>query len=438
MSRLSPSNLMLGVLWAAALAQIFWPHPMLAAGGGIVLALLIAAAFARLRRQIQLLCLVLGGAAAGLAQWLDAWGALWGGVEKAVIFAAFFGTLSLLRATADLRPEIGHARALVERLGASERSSGLAVGTHILGATLIVGVMAVFAPIVGRDAPYETRKSAAEACQRGMCLACLWSPFWVAMAFSYEHLPDVALWQVMALGLALSTLGLAVAQLMYTPDVGLAGLWRAARAFAPVLPPVAIATGAVLSLKAATALTTLQCLVVGVPALCLAALAAQGAAQLRRGVVQAGRGIGGMQGEIALLTFALALGKTMEPALTGGPVAAQVAALAPPPIAVFAVVIIGMTVLAFAGVHQIVTATVMLVLFGTLPLGIADLALMQAVLLGWAFASMTGLSAVSVAVAGAMFGVPLEKIAYGPNIRFCLVFGVIATLLVAGVNALLA
>ena len=59
-------------------------------------------------------------------------------------------------------------------------------------------------------------------------------------------------------------------------------------------------------------------------------------------------------------------------------------------------------------------------------------------LLGWAFSSMTGLSAVSVAVAGAMFGVPLEKIAYGPNVRFCLVFGVIATLIVTGINALLA
>ena len=437
MPRPTPANLMLGLLWAAALVRIFWPHPALVAGSGVVLCALIATVFWRIRPQIRLLCAAMGAAAAGLAFWLAGWGALWSGVEKAVIFAAFFGTLSLLRATADARPEIARARTLVERLGTGERSSGFLVGANILGATLIVGVMAVFAPIVGRDAPYEARKSAAEACQRGMCLACLWSPFWVAMAFSYEHLPNVPLWQVMSMGLCLSTLGLAVAQLMYTPDVGLAGLWRAARAFAPVLPPVALATGAVLALKAATPLTTLQCLVVGVPVLCVVALAAQGAASLRRGIVQAGRGIGGMRAEIALLTFAFALGRTMEKALSGGPVAEQVAALAPPPIAVFAIVIGGMTVLAFAGIHQIVTATVAMVLFGTLPPGIADLALMQAVLLGWAFSSMTGLSAVSVAVAGAMFGVPLEKIAYGPNVRFCLAFGAIATLVVAGVNALL-
>ena len=84
-----------------------------------------------------------------------------------------------------------------------------------------------------------------------------------------------------------------------------------------------------------------------------------------------------------------------------------------------------MTVFGFAGIHQVVTATVMLVLFGALPLGLSHLALMEAVLLGWAFTSMTGLSAVSVAAASTMFGVPLERVAYGPNIRFCLAFGVI-------------
>ena len=128
------------------------------------------------------------------------------------------------------------------------------------------------------------------------------------------------------------------------------------------------------------------------------------------------------------------MGKVLEQALQTGGVGDQITALAPPPVAVIASVVIGMTVLGLAGIHQVVTVTVMLVLFGTLPIGVSDLALMQAGLLGWAFSSMTGLSAVSVAATSTMFRVPLERIAYGPNIRFVTLFGLLGIAVVTGVN----
>lgn len=439
MTRTGPppyADMLLFLLWFSALARIFWPHPILVAASGVLLLLYVAVSFTRIRRQLRILCFLLGVVAIGLAAWLDGWLALWRGVETAVIFSAFFGTLTLLRATADLRPEIARARRLVEPLDANERLSGLLVGTNILGTALIVGVMAIFAPIVGQDSSYETRKAAAEACQRGMCLACLWSPFWLAMAISTEHLPSVPLWQIMTLGIGLCGLGLMVAQLIYTPDVGMTGLWRALCAFSPVLPPVAIAAAAVLGLKAVTSLTTLQCLVVGIPVICLLSLAWQGRDHLTSAIGQAGRGVGAVRGEIALLSFAFALGEVLEQALQAGGVGDQITALAPPPSVVIATVVIGMTLLGLVGIHQVVTATVMLVLFGTLPLGVSDLALMQAGLLGWAFTSMTGLSAVSVASASAMFNVPLERIAYGPNIRFVTIYGIIGILVISGVNLL--
>lgn len=430
------ADILLFGLWFSALARIFWPHPYLMVASGVILLLYVAVNFHRIRGQLQILCFLLGVVAIGLAAWLDGWVALWRGIETAVIFSAFFGTLTLMRATADLRPEIARARTLVEPLGANERTSGLLVGTNVLGTALIVGVMAIFAPIVGHDSPYETRKAAAEACQRGMCLACLWSPFWLAMAISTEHLPDVPLWQIMAFGICLCGLGLVVAQLIYTPDVGMLGLWRALKAFSPVLPPVAIASAAVLGLKAVTPLTTLQCLVIGIPVICLLSLALQGQDHLLRATTQAGRGISAVRGEIALLSFAFALGEVLEQGLQAGGVGDQITALAPPPSVVIATVVIGMTLLGLAGIHQVVTATVMLVLFGTLPLGVSDLALMQAGLLGWAFTSMTGLSAVSVASASTMFNVPLERVAYGPNIRFVMIFGTIGILAIAAINAL--
>jgi len=293
-------NAVLAALWLASLVQIFWPHPYLAAAGGAALALYVMLALPGARRQIQVLCAALGLAAAALAIAFDGWGSLWHGIERAVVFAAFFGTLSLLRATADRRPEIGRARARVAALGDDERASGLMVGANLLGAVLVVGVMAIFAPIVGRDVPFETRMQAALASQRGMCLASFWSPFWVGMSVCYVHLPGVALWQLMALGIAMNALGLVTAQALYAPGVGRGGLVRA---------------------------------------------------------------------------------------------------------------------------------------LGALPFGVSDLVLMEAALVGWGFASMIGLSAVSVATAAAMFGVPLERVAYGPNMRFVAGFGVIAVAALAAVNS---
>jgi len=431
------SNGLLALVWLLSLASIFIDAPALKTANGAVLALYIVLVAAFIRRSLQILCIALAATTAAISWYLDGWYWAWAGVEKAVLFSAFFGTLSLLRATADRRPEIARARQSVEKLTGDERDSGLLAGTFVLGSTLIVGVMAIFSPIVGRDAPFEIRKSAAEASQRGMCLACLWSPFWVAMAVSSEHLPDVPLWQVMAAGLALSAIGLVTAQMIYTPRVGLAGLGRALAAFGPVIPPVALAAAAVLGLKAATPFTTLQCLVLGIPVLCLATLAASGLRHLTAGIRQSGQGLGAVRGEIVLLTCSFALGRVLQVALEAGGAGDWVTALAPPPVAIIAASVAIMSLLAFVGIHQIVTLTVVLVTFGSLSLGVDHLALMQAGLLGWAFASMIGLSAVSVAAAGTMYNVPLERIAYGPNVKFVAVFGIIGTGWIALLNVVL-
>jgi len=277
---------------------------------------------------------------------------------------------------------------------------------------------------------------AALASQRGMCLASFWSPFWVGMSVCYVHLPAVPLWQLMALGIGMNALGLVVAQSLYGRGVGPGGMARALRALAPALPPVGVAALVVVAIQAATPFSTLQSLILGVPVLCLATLAAQGLRPMRAAVLQAGRGIGALGGEIALLTFSFALGLALQGALEAAGAGAKIAALAPPPWVVIAAVVAMIGVPALAGIHQIVTATLALVLFGSLPFGVSQLVLMEAALIGWGFASMIGLSAVSVATAAAMFGVPLERVAYGPNIRFTAIFGVIAVAALAVVNML--
>ena len=314
MSRLTslPLNqILLATLWGCAVIRLLWNHPSFQFSSGVVLAVYVLVVSRQIRRRMQILIFCLALSAAILAAVFDGWYALWQGMEHSVIFAAFFGTVVLLRATADQRPEISKARKLVKDLGAQERNSGLMAGSQFLGSVLNVGVMSIFAPIIGRDNSEDIRKAAAEACQRGMCLCCLWSPFWLAMALCYEHLPNVTLWQIMTLGLCFVLVGFIIAHLLYTRDVGFAGSLRAVTALLPVLPPVTIAASVVLLLNATTSLSTLQCLVTGIPLLCLIGLAFQGRPQLATAIRQSGKGIGTVHGEVVLLTAAILLGKTL-------------------------------------------------------------------------------------------------------------------------------
>ncbi|MEE8333242.1 MAG: hypothetical protein V3R85_05280, partial [Alphaproteobacteria bacterium] len=84
--------------------------------------------------------------------------------------------------------------------------------------------------------------------------------------------------------------------------------------------------------------------------------------------------------------------------------------------------------------HQIVSITVMLVLIAPLPEGPTDLVVMESALVGWAMASMIGISAVSVTVASAMFRVPMDRLVLGPNLWFAALFGTLATLVLSGLQ----
>jgi hypothetical protein len=94
-------------------------------------------------------------------------------------------------------------------------------------------------------------------------------------------------------------------------------------------------------------------------------------------------------------------------------------------------------VAALTGIHQLVSITVMLVLLVPLGAELADVVLMEAALLGWAFASMIGISAVSVASAATMFRVPMDQLSFGANLKFVAVFGVAATICLMAANRII-
>ena len=440
-SRAAPRRLLrpeplLFLLWALELGSLAWnPRPLQAAAGLLTMAY-VALAAPRARRATLWLCLPLAVLAAGLAQAFGAWDRVAAGFESTAVFMAFFGSILLLRGLARGRPEIVRARALFARLDERQSTGAFLVGAHAIGSILVVGALAILSSILKDDAGDEARRRAAEACQRGMCLAPLWSPFWVAGAVVAQQLPGVPAWKVMSLGLPLAAAGLATAHLVHGRGAGLAALWRAIRGFAPIAPSVALCAVAVAGLSAAAGLGALAALIAAVPALALAALAS--GRGLRPGPLAAEtwRGAAEVRDEIVTVATAVVLGRVLEGVAAELLPDATLRAMALPSWAVIACVAGVVTLGALAGLHQLVTIVVVLAVLPPLGPGIDDVVLTEAALLGWAFASMVGATAVATATASAMFRVPRPRLVYGPNLVFVAVFGAVAIALLTAANHL--
>tara|TARA_R110002072_G_scaffold28244_5_gene90906 strand:+ start:2748 stop:4094 length:1347 start_codon:yes stop_codon:yes gene_type:complete len=445
MKKFSPvlrSEPLLFVLWANELVRLVWSPPELQAASGWLMIVYVAMSSTRLRRGTFMLCVPLAVLAVALAVSFDEWGGVMRGFQNGAVFMAFFGTIVLLRAVADQRPEISKARSLFTGLRPEQTNGAFLVGAHLIGSVLVVGVMAVLAPILKDDVDAAARRRAAEVSQRGMCLAPLWSPFWVAAAFAAQQIPGVPAWEIMSLGLCMAVVGLVLAHIMYARDVGLSDLWRAVRGFAPIVPSVAVCACMIAALSSVAGLSTLQALIATIPLLAVATLLATRGARTREAkaraiAVDTWRGSSRVCDEIVVVTTALILGRVLEAAVQEIGVGDMVGALALPGWAVIACVIGAITLSSLVGIHQVVSIIVVLVVFMPLETGISDVVMMEAALIGWAFASMVGVTAVSTATASAMFRVPRVQLIFGPNLVFVFAFGTLSVVLLSLANGLI-
>ena len=434
LSRVFRSEPILFVLWANELVRLVWSPPELQAAAGWLMMLYVALSLSRIRRGTVFLCAPLAVLAIGLAVSFDQWAGVVRGFENAAVFMAFFGSIVLLRAVADQRPEISKARSLFNGLRAEETNGAFLVGAHLIGSVLVVGVLAILAPILKDDADDITRRRAAEVSQRGMCLAPLWSPFWIAAAFAAQQIPGVPAWQIMSLGLGMTVIGMVLAHVMYARGVGLADLWRAVKGFAPIVPSVAVCALMIVGLSTIAGLSTLKALIATIPLLALISLLAARGAKMRAVASETWRGSSRVCDEIVVVTTALILGRVLEAAVKDIGIGDMIGALALPGWAVIACVIATITLASLAGIHQLVSIIVVLVIFMPLDTGVSDVVMMEAALVGWAFASMVGVTAVSTATASAMFRVPRIQLIFGPNLAFVAVFGMVSVLLLTLVN----
>ncbi len=433
---------MVGLLWLKGVVSIVFELPTVWSSFAVIpLALLIAAALATMPKQIRILCCALALGTVGLSAVYGQWDAILPGLERTTIFPAFLATIVLLRTTADQRPEIAAARRLFSAVDEDERGGGVTVGAFLLGSVLQVGVFAIFAPIVGRDAPVEERRRVFFSALRGMALVPFWSPFIVATAVAATYLPEVPVWQTMVLGLALAALAMLIAVTLLERAggrmTGPAVIWRALATLRPVVPSIAVAALIVVGATVLSDMTTLQALVIAMPVPCvLAILTAKGGnarAALRSTVAGAGR----IGPETSILVFAMTLGLVFEASLPATGLLDWLKSLALGPFAIILIVIMSMNLAGLCGIHPIVSGTILLILCTGIPTGLADLVLMQAMLVGWGLCTAISIGSLSIASGAAMFDLSAERLITRGNLIFVFAASVLIAILLLGLNRLL-
>ncbi len=437
LKQLARAETLVVLLWGCQVLRMAWPSPAMDLAGVVLAALYLMRVLVFLRRSTLVLCGTLAALAVLLILVYGGASTVLTGFRAAPLFAAFFGTIVLLRATGERLRQMTRARELFGQLKPDHRLGGFLVGSHLLAAVLGPGAYAVTAPIVGRSKVEEEHLAAMRACHRGGGLAGLWSPFWIAMALSSQYVPGVPLWHTMALGMAMAACALAASHLLFAPEPGLTLLWRALRSLQPMVPPVAFCVLSVALLSGLTALSGLEALIVSVPVLCALAFSGKGRRAFAATLADTWRGTAFIGNEITILTISLALGGVVRHVFAQTGTTAWIGGLDLPAIAVIAIMIGAPSLGALAGVHQIVSVSLLLTVFSDLPVRVAGVVLIESTLAAWSCSSMIGLSAIMVGTAATLFRVPPGKVILGPNLKFSTLFAAGSILVLAGVNALL-
>ena len=429
--------LLIGLLWILALVQVLFPTQLVSTVMAGLLACLAVVALPQATWNIKLLCVVLTAATLYIAHSYDQWDAIESGLRRATIFPAFLATIVLLRATADQRPEIGIARGLFAALNRERRDSGLVVGGFLIGSILQVGVFAIMAPILGRNASESERQEVFIAAMRGMALVPLWSPFVVGMAVASQYLPQVHLWQIMSLGLGLSAFCIVISIICFDRRGGLKALWQSLMTLAPIAPPIAIAALFVVGTAIGTGFSTLQALVIAMPLPCLLAVAMAPKGSIPTALRETGTRLTRIGPETAILTFATIVGRVFEAALPDMGLTEWLKELQLSPTTIIFFVIMFMNVMGMLAIHSIVSGTILLVLFTSIPTGLSDLVLMQALLTGWGLCTAVSISSLSIVTGATMFDLPMTRLINWSNAIYVFVGGALCALILSALNPVL-
>lgn len=434
---LQATAVLLAAVWFLGEARILWPSEGVSLFGGIAMALFLVPGIVSGRRATKALTAFLLSTSLVLAYAYEAWPALWSGFERAVLLAALLPTLSLLRIALQKDLRIDAYRRKVEATTSTARPVWILSGSYVTASLLSVGSISIFAALLPPGAPEESRLRDARAGVCGSSLAILWSPFFIALALVTEYLPEVSLAALIATGLGLSVVGMAIAfRISGAAGHGGHTVLNALGALRGFALPIAAVTVTLIAVRTLTGFSTIETMLVVLPVLCAILLATP--PRLRFGAVlsDAWSRLCRIQDEAAIVGAATIFGTVLTAVPWINDVASPAALGAlPAPVLVFGCM--GFMIGAgFLGLLPMVTGTVALVVLTGMPNALSDIATGLSVLAGWSFASMASVSSMMVLIAAGQYDLSPERLVLGRNLRFLLVFMPLCGFAIALVNAI--
>jgi hypothetical protein len=402
-----------------------------------VLALLILLAMLKASPHIRLLAAVLL-VATGMLMWRAAdWGVIERGLGAALAVGAFLPVVALVRTTVHASPTVPAIRERLGVMSAAERRTWMTGGAHLLGSILTLGYVSVQRPMLPREIDEAERTSLAECGVRGLGLAITWSPFFVASAIAGQLVRGVAAWQIVALGLALAAIGGVTAHLMFNRGLDLRSFLRAVARLEPIVGPTALLVGVVVVASGAMGWNVLQSVIVVVPACCAAYLLVFARGHASRAVPDVAASAGRMGDEVLIMTASMVFGAAMAGMAIPDGLAEWIRSLDDRAWVVIPLSVLSIAVLGIVGLHPMVSASLIVPACIALRLPIADVVLSHIVVLGWALSSTVAVWTLPVVMTAGAFGVPVRRLAFGPNLRFVAVFGLAAVAALVWLNAVL-
>ncbi len=429
------SGWLLLAVWIAELGALVTHARPLSLLATVGLAAFVVLAWLRASRHIRVLFVLVAGTATAIAAYVGDPRILARGFAQAQIFGAFLPSVLLLRATAESSPRVETLRHGVGRLSDEQARAFALYGSHALGAVLNVGAMAVLAPVVLRDAGDARRVGLAASAARGVGTAIMWSPFFVAMAFTSQLVPGAVLWQTMLIGAGSALMGLALAQMMFTPRMRLDELAESVRQFGPLLAPTLVMVGAVVGATLAFHYSGLQAVALVLPLLCLVYLAARGGAAMTRAARRTLESFGRLADELLIVVGALLLGVAVGslPAVSHWAAGMTPGVLSGAPLLVALVVtFVG---LGQFGLHPMIGASLLAPVLSAGPFGISPPVLVAALVFAWGLSATISIWTLPVAVAATTFGVPIAQLYTRRALAFAAVLCACALAYMALVNA---
>ncbi|MFO1267115.1 MAG: hypothetical protein U1F67_10300 [Rubrivivax sp.] len=428
------SAAVLAGVWAAELGHLVLRSAVLSAAARAGLVLFLGLALLRASGHIRWLFVAVCGVAVGLSVWQGHADALREGLRQVQVFGAFLPSVLMMRATVQASPRSQRLQQGMQALTALQARHWTLVGCAGLGSVLNVGAMAMLAPVVARGADEATRAELAGCAAKGVGAAIMWSPFFVAMAFTSQLVPGVPLWQAMATGGGLAVLALALAQALFIPGLRARDAQRSVRALGPLAAPMVVVIGGVLVLVA-LGFTGLQAVALWLPLACGAYLVRAGAGATGAAARSTFAHFARLSDELLIIVGAQLMGI----AVAAVPEVRQWAQELLPTLVSGAPLLVLMVAVLVAlgqlGLHPMIGVGLAVPIVAAGPFGIAPVVIVVAGVFAWALSASVAIWTLPVAVAATTFGVPAPRLLTRRSVAFGVLLWAAGCAYLAALNA---